>query len=79
MSCIAGPMYCSENYEGDWNVTIGMRVCPHFCLLESQFTSQPFLALCCPQDAFEALLYQNKVDLFVAGHYHSYERCALFQ
>ncbi len=49
------PMYCSEEYASDYEVSLGMQV------------------------AFEQLLHEHAVDVFLAGHYHSYERtCAVY-
>lgn len=43
-------MYTSENYAGDYEVSLHIR------------------------SELEPLLEANHVDLFLAGHYHSYER-----
>lgn len=48
------PMYTSENYAGDYEVSVYM------------------------QQYLESLFLQYRVDLVLAGHYHSYERtCAV--
>ena len=73
-------MYCSENYDGDYNVTLGMqaRALMSLVLTCAPPSSRTAVWLCCAlQRSFEDLLYQNKVDLALWGHYHSYERCVL--
>lgn len=58
------PMWCSQNCSG--------------CM--GNWNSGDWNVSLLMQNSMEELLYQYKVDLFIAGHYHSYQRtCALFQ